>query len=646
MTTLWLDIESFSETPITHGTHAYAETAEVLLVSLALDEEPVQVWDTQFMLNWRERLQRLIDRADKVVIQNSHFDRTVLRHCGVTIPVEKIVDTMVIALQHSLPGSLGVLCDVLQVPQDKSKDARGKKLIQLFTKPRPKNMKLRRADSASHPEEWAEFIEYARLDVDAMRAVYERLPRWNDSRSERALWVIDQRVNDTGTKCDTDLARSALRAFERALRSLATAASVLTDGEVSSLTQRQKLLDHLRGKHDFTPADLTKGTVSDILAREGLAGEVRELLEIRQQASATSPAKYRALLNAASSDGKLRGCLQFCGASRTARWGGRLFQPQNLSRSTLKDEILEIGIAAMKADCEDLLFDNVVELCSSAVRGCIIASPGNKLVIADLSNIEGRVLAWLADEQWKLEAFRAYDRGTGHDLYKITAGRILNKDPGAVTKEERQLQGKVPELAGGFGGALGAYRKMGGPVFDALDDGDILAIVKAWRRQHPATVSLWYAVEQAAKDAIRNPDNAFTVRNLLFDMKGGWLRIKLPSGRYLSYPNARVEDGKIYYDGVDQYTRKWGALETYYGKLVENIVQAVARDVFAHGMRAACEAGYNVCLHVHDELICDVPDSDRYSAEGLSAVMSSGPSWSLGLPLAAAGFETYRYRKG
>jgi len=570
----------------------------------------------------------------------------VLRHCGVTIPVEKIVDTMVIALQHSLPGSLGVLCDVLQVPQDKSKDARGKKLIQLFTKPRPKNMKLRRADSASHPEEWAEFIEYARLDVDAMRAVYERLPRWNDSRSERALWVIDQRVNDTGTKCDTDLARSALRAFERALRSLATAASVLTDGEVSSLTQRQKLLDHLRGKHDFTPADLTKGTVSDILAREGLAGEVRELLEIRQQASATSPAKYRALLNAASSDGKLRGCLQFCGASRTARWGGRLFQPQNLSRSTLKDEILEIGIAAMKADCEDLLFDNVVELCSSAVRGCIIASPGNKLVIADLSNIEGRVLAWLADEQWKLEAFRAYDRGTGHDLYKITAGRILNKDPGAVTKEERQLQGKVPELAGGFGGALGAYRKMGGPVFDALDDGDILAIVKAWRRQHPATVSLWYAVEQAAKDAIRNPDNAFTVRNLLFDMKGGWLRIKLPSGRYLSYPNARVEDGKIYYDGVDQYTRKWGALETYYGKLVENIVQAVARDVFAHGMRAACEAGYNVCLHVHDELICDVPDSDRYSAEGLSAVMSSGPSWSLGLPLAAAGFETYRYRKG
>ena len=263
MTTLWLDTETFSETPITHGTHAYAEKAEVLLVALALDDEPVVVWDTsdpERRGSQLAALQGMIDRADEVVIHNSHFDRTVLRHGGVTVPTHKIIDTMVLALQHSLPGSLGALCDVLQVPQDKAKDVRGKKLIQLFTKPRPKNMKLRRADSASHPEEWQEFIEYARLDVDAMRAVYRRLPRWNDSHSERALWLIDQRINDAGVAVDLDLAGSALRAFKRASRSLADAAGVLTGGEVGSLTQRQKLLDHLADKHDFTPADLTKGT--------------------------------------------------------------------------------------------------------------------------------------------------------------------------------------------------------------------------------------------------------------------------------------------------------------------------------------------------------------------------------------------------
>lgn len=642
---LLIDIESYSEVPITHGTHAYAEKAEVLLIPWAWDDEPVTVWDTQDVPDWRERLQAMVDAADEVCCHNSHFDRTVLRHCGVTIPTHKIIDTMVLALQHSLPGSLGALCDVLQVPQDKSKDAKGKKLIQLFTKPRPKNMKLRRADRGSHPEEWQEFIEYARLDVDATRAVYRRLPRWNDSHSERALWLLDQRTGDTGVRVDLDLARSALRAFERTSRSLAAAAGVLTDGEVGSLTQRQKLIDHLRDKHDFTPADLTKGTVSGLLKRDDLTGEVRELLEIRQQAAATSPAKYKVLLNATSSDGRLRGTMQFCGASRTGRDAGRLFQPQNLPRPSMTYEQIELGIAAMKADCEDLIFDNVSELCASAVRGCIIAPEGRKLVVADLSNIEGRVLAWLADEQWKLEAFRAYDRGTGHDLYKITAGRILNKDPGAVTKEERQLQGKVPELAGGFGGALGAYRKMGGPVFDAMDDGDILAIVKAWRRQHPATVSLWYAVEQAAKDAIRNPDNAFAVRNLMFDMKQGWLRIKLPSGRYLSYPNARVQDGQIVYDGVNQYTRKWETLETYYGRLVENLVQAIARDVFMGGMKRAMEAGYEVVIRVHDELVCEVPDVPEYNVDGLVACMVHGESWSLGLPLAAAGNCMTRYCK-
>jgi DNA polymerase len=648
--TLFLDTETFSEVPITHGTHAYAEGAEVMLVPWAWDDEPVTVWDTQDVPDWRDSLIAMIDYADEVVLHNSHFDRTVLRHCGVNIPVDKITDTMVLALQHSLPASLGMLCDVLGVPQDKAKDKAGKKLIQLLTKPRPKNVKLRRATRETHPDEWASFIEYARLDVDAMRDVYRRLPRWNCGDRERNLWLADQRINDFGTCCDRDLARSALRAFERTSRALATRTAKLTGGAVASLTQRQKLLDYLAVHHNFAPEDMTKGTVSGLLNSE-LDPRVRELLEIRQQASATSPAKYKVVLDAASPDGRLRGSLQFCGAARTGRWGGRLFQPQNLPRPTLEPKEIEQGIAAMKLNCEDLLFGNVTELCSSAVRGCLVASPGNKLVVADLSNIEGRVLAWLAGEDWKIDAFRAFDAGTGHDLYVVAYAKAFDVDPDVVVENKKygdgsmRQYGKTMELACGFGGSVGAYRKMGGSAVDAMTDDEIHVLVRAWRNAHKNVVAFWHDVERATRLAINSPEGVFEARGMFFDMKTGWLRIKLRSGRYLSYPNARIEDGAILYDGVNQYTRKWEALDTYYGKLVENIVQATARDVFASGLLAAQAAGYEVCLHVHDELICDVPDTEDYSAEHLSALMSANLPWTMGLPLAAAGFETYRYRK-
>jgi DNA polymerase bacteriophage-type len=642
VTTLWLDLETYSETPITQGTYRYAETAEVMLVAYAFDDEPVEVIDLTAGGSL-DNVQLLIDSADKVVIHNSNFDRTVLRCNGVHVPLSKVEDTMAQALAHSLPGSLGALCDVLGVPQDKAKDKHGQKLIHLLTKPRPRNVKLRRATRETHPEEWAAFIEYARLDVDAMRDVSQRLPRWNSSGSERRVWLLDQHVNDRGIAVDVGLAEAALRAFQRSARSLAERAGLLTNGAVPSLTQAARFTAYLKSIGYETP-DLTKGTVAAALKGD-LPQHVRELLEIRQQASATSPAKYKVLINGVSSDSRLRGLLQYCGASRTGRWGGRLFQPQNLPRPTLKQDMINAGIDAMKADCEDLLFDNVSELCSSAVRGALVAEDGKKLVIADLSNIEGRVLAWLANEKWKVAAFKEFDAGVGHDLYKVTAGRILNKDPGDVTKEERQNQGKVPELAGGFGGGVGAYRKMGGAVFDAMSDDEIMAIVREWRKAHPDVVSFWYSLEGACDGALLDEGKIHKVGLLSVIFKDTWLRIKLPSGRWLCYPNAAIENGRIVYDGTNQFTKKWERIETYGGKICENIVQATARDVLASGLLRAETAGYAVCLHVHDEIIAEVPDTDEYSAEGLSKIMSHNPGWSLGLPLAAAGFECYRYRK-
>lgn len=653
MSTLYLDLETFGSTPIKHGAHRYAEDAEVLLVAYAWDDEPVTVWDMTTGEHRLGAVQMLVDTADCVVIHNSAFDRTVLRHQGIHIPVDKVVDTMVRALQHSLPASLGMLCDVLGVPMDKAKDKDGKKLIQLFSKPCPKNWKVRRATRETHPDEWERFIEYARLDVDAMRDVRGRLPRWNDTDGERNLWQLDQRINDRGVGVDVELARSALRAFERASRSLAARARVLTRGKVGSATQRGAFLQHLKEAHGFERDDLTGATVEQVL-RGDLTPEVRELLEIRQQAAATSPAKYKALLDAASRDGRLRGTIQFCGASRTGRDAGRIFQPQNLPRSPdwFDGDVQEATIAAFKADAEDVVWENVSDRCAMAVRGCLVAAPGSKLVVADLSNIEGRVLAWLAKEDWKIEAFKAYDRGEGPDLYKVTAGRILGKDPKDVTKPERQTQGKVPELAGGYGGGLGAYRKMGGEVFNAMPDEAIGEIVQAWRNAHPATRRLWYDLEGAVRSAVRERDKSFEVRDLLrIDSAKGpegvdYIRIRLPSGRYLCYRDMHINDnGQLVYQGINQFTRKWELLETYYGKLVENGVQAIARDVFMAGLRRAEVEDYAVVLRVHDELVCEVPDDPAYTADRLAEMMATNPGWSAGLPLAAEGFECKRYRK-
>ncbi len=644
MKTLFLDLETYSDVPITHGTHAYAEKAEVLLAAYAFDDDDVQVVDFTDGGSVAD-MQPLIDRADKIFIHNSAFDRTVLHHRGVNVPVDKIHDTMVQALAHSLPASLGQLCDVLEVPFDKAKDKDGKKLIHLFTKPLGKNRKLDRATRHTHPEQWADFIEYARLDVEAMREVYGRLPVWNYRGRELEMWRLDQTINDRGIAVDLELATAAQRAARRTYKRLAEEASVLTDGAVTNATQRGKTLDHLR-KLGLETEDLKKGTIENLLKQDNLPADVRAVLEIRAQASATSPAKYLTLSNAASSDGRLRGTLQFCGASRTGRWGGRVFQPQNLPRPTLQQTDIDAGIAAMKADVEDLLFDNVMELCTSAVRGCLVAEKGKKLVIADLSNIEGRMLAFLAGERWKLDAFAAFDKGVGFDLYKLAYARSFNKKPEDVTKDERQI-GKVMELALGYQGGAGAFNTMAANYGVELPDWRVDELVKAWRTAHSATKNLWYLAEEAARRAIVTPGKAHTAGDkLVFRMDGTWLRIGLPSGRYLCYPNAEItSQGKLSYEGTNQYTRKWERLETYGGKLVENATQAAARDILTCGMRTAEAGGYPIVLHVHDELICETPDDNAYNHEGLAAFMSTGPLWAMGLPLAAAGFETYRYRK-
>jgi len=570
---LWLDTETFCDRPIRDGLFAYAEVSETIIIAKAWDDEDVEVYSTEDVPDWAAQLQAEIDFADEVVIHNSPFERHTLAKYGITIPVEKITDTYTLALQHGFPAKLETLCSIFELPVDKAKDKAGKALIRLFSKPRPKNMKLRRATRDTHPEKWAKFLSYAGSDVVSMRELYRLLPRWNASPGEQKLWRLDQTINDRGVQIDLQLAEAAVRAAARATRSLADALNDLTDGAVASATQGKRLLEYLSDEHGFDPGDLTKGSIKAWLASAIATDEVKAILANRLEAAATSPAKYKVLMKGCSADGRLRGTLQFCGAARTGRWGGRLFQPQNLPRPTMTAEEIEDAIAAMIADLVELLFDDIMSVCASCVRGAIIAAPGKKLCIADLSNIEGRMLAWLANEDWKLKAFKEFDAGIGHDLYKITAGRILKKDPGDITRKERQDYGKVPELACGFQGAVGAFAIMGANLGVNLPEDQVVEIVAAWRKAHRQTVNFWYDLERAARGAVLNPGKTYAVRHLKLrvDEHEGftYLRMRLPSGRYLCYfqPEVDPNTGKLSYTGIDQYTRQWKRLATYGGKL-------------------------------------------------------------------------------
>lgn len=684
---IFQDLETFSDVPISSGTHRYAERAEIMVWAYAIDDGPVSVWDLTAGAPMPAGLKEAHARADAThVWHNSSFDRTVLHHNGIELPAEKVVDTMVLALAHSLPGSLGKLSEIFKLPQDQAKDKEGRRLINLFCKPMPKNRKIRRATRETHPDLWQAFLDYARLDIEAMRAIYKKLPKWND---ERELWLLDQKINDRGVAIDMDLVRAAMRAIDTEQARLAEQTKDMTLGMVDSATQRDRMLEHILEAFGVSLEDLRASTVEQMLDDESLSPELRELLRVRLQATTSSTAKYAALERAVSSDGRLRGTLQFCGASRTGRWAGRLFQPQNLKRPDVHAEVIEAGIAALKADepLDELAFGTVMDLTSNAIRGAIIAPPGKKLVVADLSNIEGRVLAWLAGEQWKLEAFAAYDRGEGPDLYKVTAGRILGKPADQVTKLERQQVGKVAELALGYEGGVGAFitfatayaidlDQLAGIARETLDASvidesarawdwtrqqkrntfglseetwiGIDGIKRAWRQAHPATTALWRDLADAARDALREPGQIFGCgRHLRVVRTAGWLRVILPSERSLCYPAPAMDDaGKLSYMGVNQYSRRWERLSTYGGKLVENATQAVARDVLAAGMQLAETAGFKICLSVHDELITEAVDDAEFQVSTLAAAMSTNPSWSLGLPLSAAGFEAYRYKKG
>lgn len=690
MTRLFLDIETYCETPIKAGTHRYAEGVEIILFAYAFDEEPAAVIDLTAQDSLPQRvLDAFNDPAVELWAHNSHFDRTMLKrfYPEVADP-RRWRDTMILAYAHSLPGSLGELCEILGLPTDKAKDKDGRRLVQLFCSPRPEYSQIHRATAETHPDDWEHFCDYCRLDVEAMREVWHRLPKWNsENYGLWPEWSIDQDINDRGMAIDLQLVDEAIKAADADKARANDLVYEATDGAVSTIGQRDEFLKHILSAYGVSLPDMQKSTLERRLNDESLPIQVHDLIALRLETGKTSVQKYKALQTCTSSDGRLRGCLQFMGAIRTGRWTGRLFQPQNLPRGSLKPAEVEAAIEAIKAGVVDLMYENVTSTVSSCIRGAIIAPKGKKLVVADLSNIEGRVLAWTAGEEWKLEAFRAFDRGEGPDLYKATYARTFGIKPEEVTKPQRQI-GKVLELSLGYQGGVPAFlnfasiygldldelavhtREAIEPKFwhEAADAYEWFkskgltvglkpdtfiaceAIKRAWRSAHPAIVNLWSKCDEGSRSMAAHGKGCVRAGKVLLGRKSaGYGALLLPSGRYVCYPGAREakpdERATFVYYGINQYTRKWSEIRSYGGKVVENACQAIARDVLASTMPAIEAAGYKVVLSVHDELITECPDTPEYSAEHLSRLMSTAPAWASDLPLAAAGFEAYRYKK-
>ena len=449
---LWLDRETFSEYDLKEvGTYRYADHAEDLLISYAIGDGPAQVWDcTAEPIH--DALYMAMQEADIVWAHNAQFDKAI--HKGPAqralppIALDRWQCSMALALSHALPASLAELCEALEIPDDQAKLAEGKKLINLFCKPQPANRKVQRATRLTHPAEWARFKVYAAQDIEAMRACVRRMPRWNWDASAIAEWHCDQRINERGFYADRELTQAGIRAAVTEKTRIGTRFRELTGGVVDRPSQRAQFCAYLNEQFCVN-LDNTRGeTFQQELKDPSMDARCAELMRLSIASNKTSTAKYAALDPAIQADQRFRGGLQFAGAGRTRRWAGRMFQAQNLpSRGLPAAEAVELYIDMLKVNSHDLYFDDLMRYGAAALRGIVTPAPDNKLVVADLANIEGRMLAWVAREQWKLAAFREYDAGTGPDLYNITAVSIIGGDPWNVPKKDRNVFGKVPDLA-------------------------------------------------------------------------------------------------------------------------------------------------------------------------------------------------------
>lgn len=642
---LLIDLETYSSAEIGKtGAFKYVEAPdfEILLLAYAWDDGPVRVLDLLDPSGHDELpdiVAGILDPDTVKIAHNSAFERACLtRYLGRDLPPEEWEDTMILAAMNGLPLSLDAAGAALELQDQKIKE--GTALISYFCKPCKPTIANggRTRNLPEHaPDKWERFKTYCKRDVEVEQAIYQRLRSFPATDFERKVWALDARINERGVMIDTDLVASAIAVDEAFTTEHMAEMQKLTGLEnPNSVAQLKDWLETV----GMSVNSLNKETVKDLQDRATDA-TTRRVLQLRQQLGKTSTTKYGAMLSAVCADDRVRGLLQYYGAGRTGRWAGRLVQVQNLPQNHL-NQIGTVRELVKQRDLEtlELAFDSVPDVLSQLIRTAFVAKEGHIFHVADYSAIEARVIAYLAGEKWRMDVFR-----NGGDIYCSSASAMF-KVPvvkHGVNGHLRQ-KGKIAELACGYGGGVGALKAFGADKM-GLTEEEMQDIVTQWRAASPTIPKFWRDVESAAIRAINNPGRTATVPcGVKYRMDDDALRCKLPSGRVLSYWGARLDtDGSICFMGQNQTTRKWEKTSTWGGKLVENIVQAYARDCLAVAMVRLAAEGWKICFHVHDEVIIEAPIGTSW--EQVAEVMGRPIDWAPGLLLRGDGYSTPFYMK-
>ncbi|GIP57886.1 DNA polymerase [Paenibacillus woosongensis] len=651
MTVLQIDVETYSSVDLKNcGVHRYVESPdfEILLFAYAYGDDPVQVVDlTDFEELPEQVLHDLTDPAVIKTAYNAAFERTTIaKYFDIECDPSQWRCTSVWALTLGLPGYLEGVADVLKL--EAQKDSKGKALIKYFSVPcKPTKVNGQRTRNFPHhdPQKWQEYIEYNRQDVVVEREIRKKLERFPVPEKEWRLWELDQQINDRGVRLDPVLFQAAIECDVQYSARLVAEAKEITELEnPNSLAQLKAWLSE-RGLE--TPDGLSKEHMPALLDAAP-DEETRRVLELRQEMGKTSVDKYNAMNRSVCVDERARGLLQFCGANRTWRWAGRLIQVQNLPQNKIEDlalarEVLRSG----DYELLEMLFGAPPFVLSQLIRTAFIPSEGCRFIVADFSAIEARVVAWLANEKWVLDVFRGHGK-----IYEATAANMFGVPMETIVKGhpnyELRARGKVAVLACGYQGGENALAAMDSKK--EINPDEYPRLVKQWRDANPNIRKLWYAAENAAVSAVREKTTVKLAHGVRYRYEAGILFADLPSGRSLAYMNARIKpdpkfskDG-IVFDGMDQVKKKWMSHRTYGGRLVENLVQAIARDCLAESLLRLDAAGYKTVMHVHDEVIADAPIGWG-SVEEMTEIMSQPIDWAPGLPLSADGFECEFYQK-
>lgn len=656
MSYLSIDIETFSSVDIKKsGLYKYVQSPDfqILLFAYSLNNEPVQIIDLaqgEILPDWIIRA--LASPAVVKKAYNASFEWYCLNKFFLS-PLEQWQCTMAHGLYCGYTAGLGATAMALGLPEDKRKMGIGSALIKTFCvpcTPTAKNGHRTRTLPHHEPEKWQLFKDYCKQDVITEMEIERRLSSFPTPEQEQNLWVLDQYINVNGVMVDQQLIDGALHCDQISTDNLMNEAIQLSG--LDNPKSVKQLTEWLQEETGEEITDLQKGTVIKLIKTVD-SESAKRMLEIRQELAKTSVKKYTAMDDAVCFDGRIRGLLQFYGANRTGRWAGRLVQVQNLPRNYL--ETLSIArecVKNKKIDVVKLIYGNVPDTLSQLIRTAFIPASGCRFIVADFSAIEARVIAWLAGEQWRLDVFNSHGK-----IYEASASQMFGMPIDLIKKGnpeyELRQKGKVAELALGYQGGPGALIAMGA-LNMRLTEEELPDIVHRWRSSNKRIVDLWYSIENAALEVMRT-GRSVSVKSLMIAREGDYLNqqdflvITLPSGRKLFYAKPFLQPnhfGKeaLWYYGLDQKTKKWGPDSTYGGKLVENIVQAIARDCLAESIKNVTHARYKTVMHVHDEIILEVPEGFG-SVENVCEIMGQPIPWAPGLPLRADGFECSFYKK-